>query len=109
MTHDLRTPSGVKSPTVILMTRTRVDCQSSSEDRYEAVCWRRAGEANGSDMGTQLDHADDDGLLRDRPSTVMGCCVLSGEHTLSEEQKADARRVQIWSQRETASRRHPTA
>ena len=36
----------------------------------------------------------------------MGCCVLSGEHTFSEEQKGDARRVQIWSQRETASRRH---
>ena len=69
------------------MTRTRVDCQSSSEDRYEAVCWRRAGKANASDMAAQLDHADSDGLLRDRPCTAMGCCVLSGKHTFSEEQK----------------------
>ena len=69
------------------MTRTTVDCQSSSEDRCEAVCWRRAGEAYVSDMAAQLDHADSDGLLRDRPCTAMGCCVLSEEHTFSEEQK----------------------
>ena len=61
------------------MTRTRVDCQSSSEDRCEAVRWRRAGKANVSDMAAQLDHADDDVLLRDRPCTAMGCCVPSGE------------------------------
>ena len=69
------------------MTRTRVDCQSSSEDRCEAVCWRRAGEANVSDMSALLDHADSDGLLRDRPCAALGCCVLSEEHTFSEEQK----------------------
>ena len=69
------------------MTRTRVDCQNSSEDRCEAVSWRRAGEANVSDMAAQLDHADSDGLLRDRPCTAMGCCVLSEEHTFSVEQK----------------------
>ena len=102
MTYDLRTPSGVKSPTqgtcfplifaettssVILVTRTRVDCQSSSEDRCEAVCWRRAGEANVSDMAAQLDRADSEGLLRGRPCPAVGCCVLSGEHSFSEEQK----------------------
>ena len=39
-------------------------------------------------MAAQLDdHADSDGLLRDRPCTAMGCCVLSEEHTFSEEQK----------------------
>ena len=75
------------------MTCTRVDCQSSSEDRYEAVYWRRAGKANISDMAALLDHADSDGLLRDsgagdpRPCTTMGCCVLSGEHSISEEQE----------------------
>ena len=31
--------------------------QSSSEDRCEAVCWRRAGKANVSDMAALLDHA----------------------------------------------------
>ena len=67
------------------MTRTRVDCQSSSEDRCEAVCWRRA-EAYVSDMAAQLDHADSDGLLRDRPCTAMGCCALSEEHMFSEQQ-----------------------
>ena len=43
------------------------------------VCWRRAGEATVSDMAAQLDHADSDGLLRDRPCTATGCCVLSEE------------------------------
>ena len=38
-------------------------------------------------MAAQLDHADNDGLLRERPCTPMGCCVLSEEHTFSEEQK----------------------
>ena len=38
-------------------------------------------------MAAQLDHADDDGLLRDRPCTAMSSCVPSGEHTLSEEQE----------------------
>ena len=38
-------------------------------------------------MAAQLDHADSDGLLRDRPCTALGCCVLSEEHTFSEEQK----------------------
>ena len=38
-------------------------------------------------MAAQLDHADSDGLLRDRPFTSMGCCVLSEEHTFSEEVK----------------------
>ena len=51
------------------------------------VCWRRAGKTNVSDMAALLDHADSDGLLRDRPCTAMGCCVLSEEHTFSEEQK----------------------
>ena len=71
----------------------RVDCQSSSEDRYEAVCWRRAGKANISDMAALLDHADSDGLDSETvglgipgPRTAMGCCVFSGKHTFSEEQ-----------------------
>ena len=64
------------------MTRTRVDCQSSSEDRCEAVCWRRAGEANVSDMAALLDHADSDGLLRDQHRNGLLCAV-----TLSQEQK----------------------
>ena len=34
-------------------------------------------------MAAQLDHAD----KRDRPCTAMGCCVLSEEHTFSDEQK----------------------
>ena len=38
-------------------------------------------------MAALLDHADSDGLLRDRPCTAMVCCVHSGEHTFSEEQK----------------------
>ena len=37
-------------------------------------------------MAAQLDHADGDGLLRDR-AQQMGSCVLSGEHMFSEEQK----------------------
>ena len=38
-------------------------------------------------MAAQLDHADRYRLLRDRPCTATGCCVLSEEHTFSEEQK----------------------
>ena len=46
------------------MTRTRVDCQSSSEDRCEAVCWQRAGEANVFDMA-----------LNSTMRMAMGCYV----------------------------------
>ena len=57
------------------------------------VTMRSAGKANISDMAALLDHADSDGLLRDSgagDSQTMhsnGCCVLSGEHTFSEEQE----------------------
>ena len=58
-------------------------------------------------MAALFDHADSDGLLRDsgagilRPCTAICCCVLSGEHTFSEEQEemyvdASMRRVQLW-------------
>ena len=39
--------------------------ESRLPDRYEAVCRRRAGKANISDMAALLDHANSDGLLRD--------------------------------------------
>ena len=77
------------------MTRTRVDCQISSEDRCEAVCWRRAGKANVSDMAAQLDHADSDGLLRDRPCTAMLLCAFRSTHVLRRAE-GDVRRVHIW-------------
>ena len=35
---------------------------------------RRAGEANVSDMAAQLDHADSDGLLRDRAQEWVAVC-----------------------------------
>ena len=35
------------------------------QDRCGSVCWQRAGNANISDMADQLDHSDNDGLLRD--------------------------------------------
>ena len=38
-------------------------------------------------MAAQLDVADSEGLLRDRPCTAMGCCVLSEQRTYPEEQK----------------------
>ena len=54
--------------------------------------------ANTSDMAALLDHADSDGLLR----------AFRKTHVFRRA-GGDARRVQLWNHRETASRRHPMA
>ena len=62
------------------------------------VTMRSAGDANISDMAALLDHADSDGLPRAFRRTYV-----------FRRAGGDVRRVQLWNQRETASRRHPMA
>ena len=67
------------------------------------------------DMAALLDHADSDGLLRDSgagDSQTMHVGQHVGEQlvvTAFGRAGGDARRVQLWNHRETASRRHPMA
>ena len=61
-------------------------------------CADDVNNANISDMAALLDHADSDGFLHAfRRAYVF------------RRAGGDVRRVQIWNQRETASRRHPLA
>ena len=82
------------------------------------VAMRSAGKANICDMSALLDHADSDGLLRGsgaldsqtmHSNGVAVCFQENIRFQKSRRRCTSIRRVQLWSQRETVSRRHPMA
>ena len=100
------------------------DLQRADARQSAMVTMRSAGKANISDMSALLDHADSDGMLRNSGagdsqtmhntwvSTWLGeqLVVTAFRRThVFRRAGGDARRVQLWNHRETASWRHPMA